>query len=50
MTFVLQNGDIEVKNLIKDDPFKSCDFTELFDGNVVPVTELVTYLHEAIAA
>lgn len=49
VTFVLQNGDIEVKNLIKDDPFKSMDFTELFDGNVVPVTEFVSYLHGAIA-
>lgn len=38
VTYVLQNGDIEVKNLIKDDPFKSLDFTELFEGNVVPVT------------
>lgn len=50
VTFVLQNGNIEVKNLIKDDPFKSMDFTELFDGNVVPVTEFVSYLHGAIAA
>ncbi|MCQ2613734.1 MAG: DEAD/DEAH box helicase family protein [Treponemataceae bacterium] len=50
VTFVLQNGDIEVKNLIKDDPFKSWDFTELFNGNVVPVTEFVSYLHRAIAA
>ena len=50
VAFVLQNGDIEVKNLIKDDPFKSLDFTELFDGNIVPVTDLVAYLHEVIAA
>ena len=50
VTFVLQNGDIEVKNLIKDDPFKSMDFTELFGGNVVPVTEFVSYLHRVIAA
>lgn len=49
VTFVLQNGDIEVKNLINDDPFKHWDFTELFDGNVVPITEFVTYLHGAIA-
>ncbi len=50
VTFVLQNGDIEVKNLIKDDPFKSLDFTDLFDGNIVPVTEFVSHLHKAIAA
>lgn len=50
VVFVLQNGDIEVKNLIIDDPFKSLDFTELFDGNIVPVTEFISYLHGVIAA
>ncbi len=50
VTFVLQNGDIEASNLINDDPFRSQDFTEIFEGNVVPVIEFVTQLHEAIAA
>lgn len=50
VTYVLQNGDIEASSLIMDDPFKSQDFTEIFEGNVVPVMEFVSYLHEAIAA
>lgn len=50
VTYVLQNGDIEASSLIMDDPFKSQDFTEIFEGNVVQVMEFVSYLHEAIAA
>ena len=50
VTFVLQNGDIVAANLITDDPFCYQDFVEIFDGNAQPVYDLVTQLHEVIAA
>lgn len=50
VTYVLQNGDIVASNLITDDPFCQQDFVEIFEGNAQPVYDLVTKLHEAIAA
>ena len=48
VTFVLENGDIEPKNLITDEPFKYLEYTEIFDGNPEVVYTLINMLHSAI--
>ena len=49
VTFVLQNGDIEVMNLINDEPFSYCDYNEIFGGNTAVVYALIQRLHTAVA-
>ena len=48
VTFVLQNGDIEVMNLINDEPFSYCDYNEIFAGNTTVVYALIQRLHSAV--
>ena len=48
--YVQKNGDIELADLLKSDPFKSIDWNELFGGNVEPIKYTVSILHDAIAA
>lgn len=48
VTFVLENGDIEPKNLITDEPFKNLEFTEIFDGKPEVVFALINKLHSAV--
>ena len=47
---MIKNGDIELADLLKTDPFKSIDWNELFGGNVEPIKYTVSVLHDAIAA
>lgn len=49
VTFVLENGDIEPKNLYSDEPFKSFDYIDIFNGQTEIVYSLVKMLHGAIA-
>ena len=48
VTFVLENGDIEPKNLINDEPFKYLEYTEIFNGNPEAVYSLIKMLHSAV--
>ena len=48
VTFVLENGDIEPKNLINDEPFKYLEYTEIFNGNPEAVYSLIKMLHTAV--
>lgn len=48
VTFVYQNGDIEVANLINDEPFTYVDYNEIFQGQTAVVYALVQRLHSAI--
>lgn len=48
VTFVLENGDIEPKNLIQDEPFKYLEYTEIFNGNPEAVYSLIKMLHSAV--
>lgn len=48
VTFVLENGDIEPRNLITDEPFKYLEYTEIFSGNPEAVYALINMLHSAV--
>jgi type I restriction enzyme R subunit len=48
VTFVLENGDIEPKCLIQDEPFTYIDYNEIFNGNTDVVFALISKLHSAI--
>lgn len=48
--YVQKNGDIELADLLKSDPFKSIDWNKLFGGNVEPIKHTVSVLHDAIVA
>lgn len=48
VTFVLENGDIEPRNLIADEPFKNLEYTEIFGGNPDVVYALIDRLHSAV--
>ena len=48
--YVQKNGDIELADLLKTDPFKSIDWNELFGGDVEPIKYTVSILHDAITA
>ena len=48
VTFVLENGDIEPKNLIQDEPFKYLEYTEIFNGNPEAVYSLIKMLHSTV--
>lgn len=48
VTFVLQNGDIDVMNLINDEPFSYVDYNEIFKGQTEVVYKLIQRLSGAI--
>ena len=49
VTFVLQNGDIEVMNLINDEPFSYFDYNQIFLGNTAVVYDMISRLHNAVS-
>ena len=48
VTFVLENGDMEPKNLINAEPFKYLDYTQIFGGNTEAVYALINMLHSVV--
>ncbi len=48
VTYVLENGDIEPKNLVNAEPFSYMDYVDIFDGNPEAVYELIKRLHTAV--
>lgn len=48
VTYVLENGDIEPKNLVNAEPFSYMDYVDIFNGNPEAVYELIKRLHTAV--
>ena len=48
ITYVRQNGDIEPYNLVHNDPFRTIEYTELFEEKTKAVYEIIKALHNAI--
>lgn len=48
VSYVLQNGDITISDLFNHKPFMSTDYTKLFNGDTMPVYNLINTLHSAV--
>ncbi len=48
--YVRENGDIEVGDLVNEEPFDHYDLTELFGEKVPIVVEIVNTLHSSVQA
>lgn len=49
VNFVLENGDIQVDDLLDSEPFKHQEYTEIFGGNTKPIYSFINLIHGSVS-
>ena len=50
INYVRENGDVELSDLVNNEPFSNYDLHSLFGTNLPKVVSIVSLLHDAVTA